>query len=671
MTERWVFAATVSLAAHVALAAALVVALRPEPVPPPERMEARLRMASEPVRRSEAAEADPGAERAPEADGDSARVGAAAVRRDRAEPLSGAALGAPAEAVAAGSRAATPMEPRGPATEPLAPSGNRASSVRAAGKAAAPVSPDAGSPAPPASLPADRLAADAPEPAARVAAVRAPGEPAAASLPAAASTTAIAPAPAASGAVTPAPAASRPLAGARPEAARAATATLTGDPAAAVSPAAGRIEPVPAGRGAAAGSAVYPASPRAAPTALAEARADAVALPGEAVGAAAAASERAPPAEPPSRRAAPSVMEAEASREAAPSPEAALTAVARGAPARVALPKGEIAAAAMPDAPRVGSAPASGTTAAPRRPDAEAPAYVSSTRLARAAGARPPADIATRASAGLAWSGDAAARFDALSLATVQSFMAPRRAEASGMHGGDVRDGISAFLARFPCSRLQAAFVPETGGLEVRGHVPRPELRAEVEARLSGMIGGAIEVGGDIALLPEPQCNLLGAVSALGLPQSTDQADDPLVVGQAAQARVFAVAGGETLHMDLGGADYPAFIYVDYYDSAGNVLHLVPNEHVPLRRVGAEAPVRIGEGNPDFEGLALVVEPPYGRDIAVAIAASRPLYEGLRPLVEPAEPYLDWLRERVAEAREAPGFRGEWVYFFVDTRPPE
>jgi len=33
-----------------------------------------------------------------------------------------------------------------------------------------------------------------------------------------------------------------------------------------------------------------------------------------------------------------------------------------------------------------------------------------------------------------------------------------------------------AVLSQFPCSRLQAAFLPETGGIEIRGHVPVAEL---------------------------------------------------------------------------------------------------------------------------------------------------------------------------------------------------
>ena len=67
-------------------------------------------------------------------------------------------------------------------------------------------------------------------------------------------------------------------------------------------------------------------------------------------------------------------------------------------------------------------------------------------------------------------------------------------------------------------------------------------------------------------------------------------------------------------------------------------------------------------------GLPMFVAPPFGQEIAVALAASHPLDDGPRPMVEPAGPYLAWLRGRVAEMRQRhPDFRGEWAYFFVET----
>lgn len=327
------------------------------------------------------------------------------------------------------------------------------------------------------------------------------------------------------------------------------------------------------------------------------------------------------------------------------------------------------ATAAAPDAARAELQAARGSRTLPRRVS-DAARTASPVVVASLSGTVRQGDagrLATRAKGGIGWSGGAETAFDSVSLATVQAFVAPDRVGDSEMHGGGVRDGIAALLSSVPCSRLQAAFVPETGALEIRGHVPDPALRRTVEARLQEMVGKAITVGNDLLHLPSPQCDILGRVASLGLPQSTDQSGDPLVVGQAAQARIERFAGGQTLSLTLQTPDYPAWVYVDFYDNAGNVLHLIPNDHVPLRRHAPESALIIGGDGEYFSSLDLTISEPFGRDIIVAYATSAPLSDDLRPIAEPAGPYLDWLRDRIAARRGRDGIRGEWVYLFVDT----
>ena len=330
-------------------------------------------------------------------------------------------------------------------------------------------------------------------------------------------------------------------------------------------------------------------------------------------------------------------------------------------------PRREPAARRLPGAAPDGLRTGPGDTAATAQ---DMPA-IAAARVAAPAAEGEAAAVASRARAGLAWAGGAGARFDPLSLATVQSFMGAKRAQDSALHTGGVRDAISQMLSDVPCSRLQAAFVPETGALEIRGHVPRPALRGEVEDRLSRMIGAAIGVGNDLLHLPRPQCAVLSTVARLGLPQSSDQANDPLVVGEAAQTRIVRFTGGERLTLTLQAPDYPAYVYLDYYDSAGNVIHLIPNRYRPLARHAPGSEVRVGAPDSPLPERALTFAPPYGRDIAVSIATSVPLHDGLRPMVERAGPYLDWLAERLERLRADGDARGEWVYLFIDTTPPD
>lgn len=253
---------------------------------------------------------------------------------------------------------------------------------------------------------------------------------------------------------------------------------------------------------------------------------------------------------------------------------------------------------------------------------------------------------------------------DPASLAAFQSFMQP-----GDIQGEDpLRDGVSALLAQVPCSRLQVSFDPETTTLQVNGHIPEGDLRAPVLAALQAQMGADIGVSDNILILPRPQCGALAGISEVNLPQSTDQITNPLLIGEDTQARVLGFVKDQRLFFDITAPDYPAYVYVDYFDADGNVLHLAPNEQVPLTRAEPESAIRIGAEKAGDPGLQMLVGPPYGQEIAVAFAASSPLYDGLRPLLEPAAPYLAELKDRVAQARAAdPGFKGEWVYFFVTT----
>ncbi|MDK3074826.1 DUF4384 domain-containing protein [Sedimentitalea sp. JM2-8] len=267
--------------------------------------------------------------------------------------------------------------------------------------------------------------------------------------------------------------------------------------------------------------------------------------------------------------------------------------------------------------------------------------------------------------AALAFSGEGSDQIDPKSLAAFQSFTRP---EDSGLQGDTLRDGVGALLSQVPCSRLQVSFDPDSATLQVNGHVPDADLRGPVLAALQTQMGTDIALSDSIRILPRPQCGALAGISNVGLAQSTDQNTNPLVIGADAQARVLTFVKDDRLFFDLTAPDYDAYVYVDYFDAGGNVLHLVPNEQSSISLVPAETPFRVGARDENDTGLQIFVGPPYGQEIVVAFAASSLLYDETRPLVEPAADYLAWLKDRVARARRSdPGFKGEWVYFLVVT----
>ena len=272
---------------------------------------------------------------------------------------------------------------------------------------------------------------------------------------------------------------------------------------------------------------------------------------------------------------------------------------------------------------------------------------------------------ATSSKATTAWQFQDRIVSDPTAIATIQAFMAP-----TGESAEDVKDNLSDVLSGINCARLSATFIPKTGALEIRGHIPDPALHDKILNAMQAQVGEGIQVTANLLHLPSPQCEALTGISAIGLPQSTDQFTNRRLIGQTAHARKYNYTEGQRLQFDLAAPDYDSYVYVDYFAADGSVTHLVPNNTVGLSLVTAETLIGVGIDRPGQPGLKITIGPPFGQEIAVAFAASQPLYEGYRPIFEPAAPYLAELKGLVSHARASnPDFKGEWVYFFITTSP--
>ena len=284
----------------------------------------------------------------------------------------------------------------------------------------------------------------------------------------------------------------------------------------------------------------------------------------------------------------------------------------------------------------------------------------------------PPANLIPRtqpetvhATAALAFSGVADSELDETALATIEFFMAAGDASSRAIQS---RDALQGLLASVPCARLQAEFNPDTGSIDLHGHVPDAGLRTPLIEALKAQIGAGITINDAMLILPRPQCGALSGIATVGLPQSTDQFTNRRLLGADTQTRSYDYGSGAQLVLDLAAPDYDAFIYVDFFDADGQVIHLAPNDRVPLRLRKAGSTVQVGTEAAGEPYLDITIGPPYGQEIAAAFAASRRLYDGVRPMREPAVEYLDWLGQQVTRVRaQDPGFKGEWVYFFIST----
>jgi hypothetical protein len=122
---------------------------------------------------------------------------------------------------------------------------------------------------------------------------------------------------------------------------------------------------------------------------------------------------------------------------------------------------------------------------------------------------------------------------------------------------------------------------------------------------------------------------------------------------------------GEFLVVNAVGA-FDGFLYIDFLDPEGNVVHMLPSPVSENNEVRAGQQIVIGKEKRRYEIL-----PPHGRNVIVAITSRQPLFDTKRPEIESAEEYLSALNvalQRVGQKKPvadsiAVAFR------FVDTHP--
>jgi hypothetical protein len=231
----------------------------------------------------------------------------------------------------------------------------------------------------------------------------------------------------------------------------------------------------------------------------------------------------------------------------------------------------------------------------------------------------------------------------------------------------DPRRAIEAETLDLACGRVAATFTPDDGTVVLSGHLRSAQDRAAFVARLSTLAGVRRVADGDLHVVGEPYCRVLGFLGGPGLTRSEDQRHDVAAIGQPAQAGVVHIRAGRPLELQLGGPDFPSFVYVDYFTADGRVYHLLPAPGSKENRLGADE--RLALGGRNGRGLKATIGPPFGLDMVVAVAATRPVFAQSRPVVEDAAVYLAEFEAALAAARRDEGLRIEYSYFLIRTTP--
>lgn len=196
---------------------------------------------------------------------------------------------------------------------------------------------------------------------------------------------------------------------------------------------------------------------------------------------------------------------------------------------------------------------------------------------------------------------------------------------------------IDLLVPNTPCAEIEV----ETGAggtLKLSGHVGLEADRATLLEAASAMVGEAVD-GREVDVLGVDFCRMIEALAPY--------ADDghTLELEVAGSGEPAELGYREPLFLDLTvppGLDY---LYLAYLHQDGQVGHL---GLLPLKdRTGGEDRVRIETG--------FVIEPPFGREMVIAVATTQPLFAKPRPPFERAESFIPAVRFALGRATAGGG----------------
>ena len=198
---------------------------------------------------------------------------------------------------------------------------------------------------------------------------------------------------------------------------------------------------------------------------------------------------------------------------------------------------------------------------------------------------------------------------------------------------------IDTLLRTVPCGRVAGRFEAAGGHVILSGHVPSEVARSALMAALAFVPEVDSVDDRDLVVLPPPLCTVVEQLVDAGYAPA---GGDRLPYGLPGQSAVRRFAAGEHLRLDLttdaGPAPaYPIHVTIDYFQTDGNVVHLLPSPRDPDNVFSS--PTVLPLGTDELVGPIEVV-PPFGTDLLVQTLSTVARDQAIRPQFEPANDYL-------------------------------
>jgi len=227
--------------------------------------------------------------------------------------------------------------------------------------------------------------------------------------------------------------------------------------------------------------------------------------------------------------------------------------------------------------------------------------------------------------------------------------VAPRPVAPAAVASTTLAAEVDKVLAGFECAGLSSTVSPDRR-VFVSGYVSSAGDLGALKSRLEA-VADVKDVVPRVDVYERPFCEVAGLLRPFDPSDREPARAATITLNKSSRS----YKEGEFMVVQVTASRaFKGYLYVDYLDSAGSFVHMLPSPDRKKNAVGAGERVVLGtaDGQSDARARQYEIVPPHGRGMVFAVFSRRPLFDRPRPEVETADQYLPALAAGLKRVEE-------------------
>lgn len=227
-----------------------------------------------------------------------------------------------------------------------------------------------------------------------------------------------------------------------------------------------------------------------------------------------------------------------------------------------------------------------------------------------------------------------------------------------------IKPQIEAVLGSFTCANLTYTQDPNNI-ITVSGRVATEDDLARLKQYINAIDGVKQATIANVKILIWPFCEVTDFLARYY--EQNKQQDFNLRIVPSSRSPRFSE--GEYLILNVTAPKYSAYVYVDYYQRDGRVVHLLPNPVDKQNKLTPGQNITLGDPSV-IQRRNWQILPPFGQEMITIISSPSPLFNNTRPEIELAKDYLPALRQLLSSTTDEKKSSADYIFIESSQKTP-